>query len=122
MPQIRMLPVTTVFRHVLGAVILALAVLLASAPASAGPLEEAKAAGLVGEKPDGFVAAVPANPPANIVALVNDINARRRAAYEQIAAKNNTSVAAVGQVTAQKLYNEAPRGTYLMIDGRWVQK
>lgn len=108
--------------RILNALIVALALALCVAPAVAGPLEDAKAAGLVGERPDGYVAAVPANPPANVVALVSDINARRLAAYTDIAAKNGTSVAAVGAVTAEKLYREAPSGTYLMVDGRWVQK
>ena len=76
----------------------------------------------MGERPDGYVAAVPGNPPADIVALVMDINAKRLAAYTDIAAKNGTSVAAVGAVTAEKLYREAPPGTYLMVDGSWVRK
>ena len=118
-----MVPLLAALRRMLGAVVLTFAVALAAAvPAAAGPLEDAKAAGLIGERPDGYVAAVPGNPPANIVTLVNDINAKRMAAYTDIATKNGTSVAAVGQVTAQKLYNDAPPGTYLMVDGRWVQK
>ena len=117
-----MAPLLATLRRTLGAVVLTFAVVLAAMPAAAGPLEDAKSAGLIGERPDGYVAAVPSNPPANIVALVNDINAKRMAAYTDIATKNGTSVAAVGQVTAQKLYNDAPPGTYLMVDGRWVQK
>ena len=58
----------------------------------------------------------------DLVALVKDINAKRLAAYTDIAAKNGTSVAAVGAVTAEKLYREAPPGTYLMVDGSWVRK
>lgn len=108
--------------RILTAFLLAFALALGSTASFAGPLEDAKAAGLVGERPDGFVAAVPANPPADIVALVNDINARRQAAYTEIATKNGTSVAAVGAVTAEKLYREAAPGTYLMVDGRWIRK
>lgn len=117
-----MLPLLAVARRALAALVVALALAGAATSALAGPLEDAKAAGLIGERPDGYVAAVPGNPPADIVALVNEINAKRMAAYADIATKNGTSVAAVGQVTAQKLYNDARPGTYLMVDGRWVQK
>jgi hypothetical protein len=95
---------------------------LGPATAMAGPLEDAKAAGLVGERPDGYVGLVTGNPPADVVDLVNQINAKRMAAYTDIATSNGTSVAAVGAVTAEKVYREAAPGTYLMVDGRWVQK
>lgn len=109
----------------LNALLLVLALALPAlgpAPALAGPLEDAKSAGLVGERPDGYVGLVSGNPPADVVDLVNQINAKRMAAYTDIATKNGTSVAAVGAVTAEKLYREAAPGTYLMVDGRWVQK
>jgi hypothetical protein len=95
---------------------------LGPATAMAGPLEDAKAAGLVGERPDGYVGLVTGNPPADVVDLVNQINAKRMAAYTDIATSNGTSVAAVGAVTAEKVYREAAPGTYLMVDGHWVQK
>jgi len=106
----------------LNALLVVLMLALGGGAAVAGPLEDAKAAGLVGERPDGYVAAVSSNPPPDIVALVNDINARRRAAYTEIATKNGTSVEAVGAVAAERLYREAAAGTYLMVDGRWVRK
>lgn len=90
--------------------------------ALAGPLEDAKAAGLVGEQPDGYLGTVPANPPADVTALVRDINGKRQAAYQDIATRNNTSVEAVGQLAAQKIYNEAKPGTFLMVNGRWIKK
>ena len=111
--------------RIVNALLLVLALALAAAapvPAMAGPLEDAKAAGLVGERPDGYVGLVTGNPPANVIDLVNQINAKRLAAYTDIATKNGTSVAAVGAVTAEKVYREAAPGTFLMVDGRWVQK
>jgi uncharacterized protein YdbL (DUF1318 family) len=95
---------------------------LGPATAMAGPLEDAKAAGLVGERPDGYVGLVTGNPPADVIDLVNQINAKRMAAYTDIATSNGTSVAAVGAVTAEKVYREAAPGTFLMVDGRWVRK
>ena len=50
------------------------------------------------------------------------INGKRLAAYTDIATKNGTTVQAVGALAAQKIYNEAKPGTYLMVNGRWVKK
>jgi uncharacterized protein YdbL (DUF1318 family) len=120
-----MVPLLTRTRRALSLVLLTLALVfstLGAAPAIAGPVEDAKAAGLIGEQPDGFLGAVVANPPANIAALIRDINTKRLAAYTDIATKNGTSVEAVGAVTAQKLYNEAKPGTFLLVNGSWVKK
>jgi len=55
-------------------------------------LHAAKSQGLVGEKVDGFVGIVVAEPTAAVTALVEDVNARRRAAYEAIAKKNGIEI------------------------------
>ncbi len=120
-----MVPLATRTRRAVSLMLLALALVFSTAgatPAFAGPVEDAKAAGLIGEQPDGFLGSVVANPPANIAALIRDINTKRMAAYADIAAKNGTSVEAVGAVTAQKLYNEAKPGTFLLVNGNWVKK
>lgn len=89
----------------------------------AGPLDDAKAAGLIGERPDGYVAAVQPNPAPDIAALVRDINAKRLAAYEDIAAKQNVPIDQVGAVTAEKIKRQAPAGEYFLTpDGSWAQK
>jgi uncharacterized protein len=91
--------------------------------AAAGALDDAKAAGLVGERPDGFVGVVPSTVPLEVAQLVEEINAQRRAAYADIAAKNGTSVDAVGVLTAEKLYQRAQPGEYLMSkSGQWTRK
>jgi uncharacterized protein YdbL (DUF1318 family) len=102
-------------------VVLASLVLLGG-PALAGSLDEAKAAGLVGETPTGYLAAVEANPAPDIVALVNEVNAKREAAYAQIAADTASSVDQVAAVTAEKLYQQAAPGEFLLVDGQWVRK
>lgn len=94
-----------------------------SLPVLADSVDEAKAAGLVGEKPDGYLGAVSPNPPPNIAKLVADTNAKRRQAYADIAAQNGTTVEAVAAIAAQKLYAKAAPGTYLMgADGTWQRK
>ena len=120
-----MIPLATRTRRAFSLALLALALVFGPAggmPAFAGPVEDAKAAGLIGEQPDGFLGSVAANPPANVAALIRDINTKRLAAYTDIATKNGTSVEAVGAVTAQKLYNEAKPGTFLLVNGSWVKK
>jgi uncharacterized protein YdbL (DUF1318 family) len=121
-----MVPLLIRTRRALRLVLLTLALVLGGTlggmPAFAGPVEDAKAAGLIGEQPDGYLGAVVGNPPANIAALIRDINAKRMAAYADIATKNGTSVEAVGAVTAQKLYSEAKPGTFLLVNGSWVKK
>jgi hypothetical protein len=67
----------------LAAVLLVIALTgLALVPAAASPLEDAKKAGLIGEQPDGYVGLVTGSAPANVVALVKDVNVKRRAAYQ----------------------------------------
>jgi uncharacterized protein YdbL (DUF1318 family) len=88
----------------------------------ADALDDAKAAGLIGERPDGYVAAVEPNPSPDIVALIKKINAKRRSAYETIAQQENVAVEQVGALTAEKIKRQAPPGHYFMAaDGRWEQ-
>jgi hypothetical protein len=103
---------------------LALVVLAAAATdAWSASLESAKSAGLVGERPDGYIAAVQPNPPPDIAALVQQINAKRRVEYEKIAAREKVPVEQVGALTAEKIKAQAPRGHYFMTTGgSWMQK
>ena len=91
-------------------------------PAMAIGLQAARAQGLVGETRSGFVA--PVKPPSGAVrALVNKVNAQRRAQYKKIASRNGVGVEAVGRLTAQKVINGLPRGSYYQSsNGRWVRK
>ena len=85
-------------------------------------LGAAKNQGLVGERPDGYLGAVAAGR-ADVQALVNDINAQRRAQYQALAQRNGTSLAAVEQVVGQKLISRAGPGEYVMTPGgQWVRK
>jgi uncharacterized protein YdbL (DUF1318 family) len=103
------------------AFMLAALVLFAGA-VRADALDDAQAAGLVGETPMGYVATVAGDPAPDIAALVKTINAKRQAAYAQIAADTGTSIEAVAAVTAEKLYQDAAPGEYLLVNGQWVRK
>ena len=92
-------------------------------PAAAITLDQAKATGLVGERFDGYLGLVDANAPAEVRTLIEDINAQRRARYSDIAANRGVPVEAVGKLTAERVINGAPPGTFYMgEDGRWRRK
>ncbi len=92
-------------------------------PAFAGALEDAKASGYLGERPDGYLGLVKPGAPASAGGLMNDINAKRRGRYGEIAKKNNTSLQAVEAIVGNKLIKKAPPGTYVMdASGTWIRK
>lgn len=109
------------------ALVLALLVFLAGlapqAAASGLDLDAAKSQGLVGEKADGFVGIVVADPTAPVAALVKQINAKRATAYAGIAKENGTSVDAVAALAGAKLIERASKGEWVTdAQGNWRQK
>ena len=105
-----------------GAFVVGLVVFGAALPSAALDLDAARQQGLVGEQSDGYVGAVSASPSAEVEALVTEVNAKRRAAYAEIAKKNGTAPEAVGVLSAQKLIERAPAGQWIYDKGRWMQK
>jgi uncharacterized protein YdbL (DUF1318 family) len=95
-----------------------------SLPAHADPLDDARAAGQVGERADGYVALVDAGAPANVKQLVDDVNAKRRAAYQKIAAEKSVPTEQIGAITAEKIIREIlkPGMYYMDASGSWKQK
>jgi uncharacterized protein YdbL (DUF1318 family) len=77
------------------------ALLALSLNAAAAPLDDAKRAGHVIEVPTGYIKVTP-EAPANINALVEDINKRRREAYERIGQRNGISADQVGAESYRK--------------------
>ena len=109
-------------KSLLGGLLLALAMVFA-APAMADSLDDARAAGLVGERPDGLVAPVSPNAPANVLSLVQSVNAKRLEKYQQISAEKGVPVEQVGAITAEKIIAKLPAGAYYMnSSGAWVTK
>lgn len=90
--------------------------------AGAADLRSAKAAGYVGEQPNGYLGMIP-GAPGDVPALVADINAQRRAAYLSIAQNNGTSLVAVEQLAGQKAIEKTPAGQYVRSPaGQWLRK
>ncbi len=102
--------------------LLTVLLLVFAAPAMADALDDARAAGLVGERPDGFIAPVSPSPPANIASLVQSVNAQRLAKYQQISAEKGVPAEQVGALTAEKIISKLKPGWYYMdSSGNWVQ-
>jgi uncharacterized protein YdbL (DUF1318 family) len=106
------------FRHIGTA--MCVAALLLGSLAHAMTLQEAKAAGLLGEQTDGYVGIVSTNAEANQIAT--SINAQRRAQYESIANRNGTSLDAVEALAGQTAINKTPGGQYINTGGGWQKK
>ncbi|NKB45293.1 MAG: DUF1318 domain-containing protein [Alphaproteobacteria bacterium] len=90
-------------------------------PVFATTLTEARSQGLIGERPDGLVAAVSANASTEISALVSEINAARLNSYRQLAAKDGAPIEAVQAIAGEKLMGKArSNGWYVFsTSGNW---
>jgi hypothetical protein len=96
---------------------------LFAGPAFALSLNEAKAEGLVGEKIDGFVGTVVADPSAEVRELVERVNRQRRQKYDEVAKERGVPLDAVAKITGEKQLERTPAGQYVAgADGRWRQK
>lgn len=92
--------------------------------AQADPLDDARAAGLLGERPDGYVDVVNPNATPDIVNLKEQINAQRRKIYQQLAGKKGVPVEEVAALAAEKTISQKlkPGMFYMNSAGQWVQK
>ena len=108
-------------RQIVMAAALGLLVAAAPGPASALTLDQARAQGLVGELPNGYVAAR-GNAP-GVSGLVDSVNRQRRQQYQQIAAQSNVPIAAVEQQAGQALINRLRPGQwYMNAQNQWMQR
>ncbi|MEQ8346305.1 MAG: YdbL family protein [Sneathiellaceae bacterium] len=81
--------------------------------------EQMLRAGTAGERFDGYMEA--RDP--SVAAAVAEINAKRRAVYQERATQQGAPVEAVAKVYAGEIINRAPGGSWILQqDGRWVQK
>ncbi len=108
----------------LGSLLLALCL---SLPAAAMTLNEAmsalgaaKASGLLGEKPDGYLGVVKSSGDAEEIA--SQINQARRAEYHRVAKQNGISVGDVEAIAGKKAIEKTPTGQIIQLNGNWVRK
>ena len=87
-------------------------------------LDTARAQGLVGEQQNGYVGIVTSSPSAELKNLVNQINQRRRKAYQNVAAQTQgASLGDVEKLAAVKLIARTPSGQMVQsANGQWVKK
>ena len=85
-------------------------------------LDEPRAAGLVGERFDGYAVARGTVPP-DIAALIAKVNAHRKETYEKRAAARNVPVDVIGRFYAAEIVQRAPAGTWFLGEnGKWTRK
>lgn len=86
-------------------------------------LAAAKAAGQVGERPDGLLGIVEDTAPGPVRALVDQVNAERKARYAEVARATGQPLANVQAVAGERLVGATPSGQFVMnAAGRWTRK
>ena len=107
-----------------GAVVALASVAAPAAQAQGAEIEAAKAAGVVGERIDGYIGLVDDGAvDASLMRRINEINARRRAAYDELAQQAGATTAQVARLTGEKQVERVPVGHYYMDEtGAWVRK
>jgi uncharacterized protein len=84
-------------------------------------LDDAKVQGLVGEKTTGYLGVINSSN-AEARALVEDVNQKRRQAYDEIAKRNRTELRSVETLAGEKAIQNTKPGNYVEGPGGWVKK
>ncbi|HEY8189435.1 MAG TPA: YdbL family protein [Micavibrio sp.] len=99
-------------------VMIAAGLLMASGSAFALDLHDARHAGMVGEKLDGYVAVLKGG--AEVEALAKDVNSKRKLEYARISNENKQPIDVVAKVAAEQIINKLePGDQYQAADGSW---
>ena len=105
---------------VLLAVLMSGSVMALSLNEAMSALPDAKAAGQVGEQPDGYLGVV--SPGGNAAAIAQQINDARRQEYQRLARENNIQVQDVESMAGKKALEKTPSGQYILLNGAWMKK
>ena len=87
-------------------------------PAWADSLENLRASGAIGESYNGYVVA--REPGAREEA--DEINAKRKAIYQEKAAAQGIDIEQVAKVYAAEIIRTVPPGTWIQTNGQWRKK
>ena len=91
--------------------------------AMAGPLDQPKADGLIGEQANGYLGLVSQGASPEIKSLVKDVNAKRKNRYRSIAQKQGVPLSDVEKVGGATAIEKTLRGNYIKdSSGRWRKK
>jgi uncharacterized protein YdbL (DUF1318 family) len=85
-------------------------------------LDQAKSAGLVGERADGYLGLVEEDASSDVVNLVKEINDKRRAEYRRIAGGNDLSLEQVQALAGKKAIERTAAGGWILTNGGWQRK
>lgn len=86
-------------------------------------VDQAKAAGTVGEQADGYLGFVTGSVSADVRAAVNDINIQRKNAYTRMSRDKGESVDNVAKVFALEIIGRVPSGQMVRdANGNWQRK
>jgi uncharacterized protein YdbL (DUF1318 family) len=96
--------------------------LLSVSVAMAGSLDQPKADGLIGEQANGYLGLVSGNAPADVKALISEANAKRKARYQSIAAKQGVPLSEVEKVGGATAIERTLRGNYIKDASGWRKK
>jgi uncharacterized protein YdbL (DUF1318 family) len=108
--------------NIIGVVTLLFAFLL-SCSAYAADLSSAKQAGLIGEQSNGYLGFVSGAIPADVRALVIDVNQKRKSHYQAIANKNALPLAKVEVLAGKKAIAKTLKQQFIRLpSGQWKHK
>lgn len=111
----------TVMKQLSRLFFIAILTVIVSLPAYAMDLRQARDAGLIGEKQDGYIAAIKKD--TEILSLVKDINEKRRLEYLRISKENNQPIDVVASIAAAEIINSLKKGHYYQdSNGKWKQR
>lgn len=83
-------------------------------------LPAAKAAGQVGERPDGYLGVVSSG--GNAAEIAAQINQARRAEYQRLAKDNGIAQSDVEAIAGKKAIERTARGQFIFFNGVWMKK
>ncbi|TWI57391.1 hypothetical protein IQ22_00607 [Pseudomonas duriflava] len=83
-------------------------------------LGSAKAAGQLGEQPNGYLGIVSGGGQAKEIATL--INNARRAEYKRLAQQNGIQLGDVEAIAGKKALDKTPSGQYIQLNGKWIRK
>ena len=102
---------------------LILSLMLMTHSVFAADLKTAKQEGWIGEQTNGYLGLVKSDAPADVKALVSQVNAERKAHFAQIAAKNGIAEAEAAKVFAREAAERTVPGNFVQnAAGGWVRK
>ena len=85
-------------------------------------LDEAQSQGLLGENASGYLELTPRGK-SDAKALMDEINAKRKAKYQSIATKQDTELKHIEKIAGEKITSKLPAGQfYKDASGKWNKK